>query len=74
MKAIITILIIFFWCLMVPAENWLTYYEESGFKKTPRYQQTIEFARRLDSAAVQVIYRSFGISPQGRELPLLIVD
>jgi len=51
-----------------------TFYEKSGGKRTPRYQETVEYCRLLDSASKQVKYLQFGRSPQGRELPLLIVD
>ncbi|MEJ2049388.1 MAG: M14 family zinc carboxypeptidase, partial [Calditrichota bacterium] len=56
------------------AEDWSTYYEESGFKKTPSYLQTINYCQKLDSASKWIKYTSFGKSPQGRDLPLLIVD
>jgi len=54
--------------------DWLTYYEKSGFLETPRYAQTIEFCRRLDNESKFVKFTDFGLSPQGRQLPLLIVD
>ena len=54
--------------------GWLTYYEKSGFKETPRYKQTVEYCEKLADASPWIKYVSFGISPQGRELPLLIVD
>jgi hypothetical protein len=56
------------------AEDWSTYYEKSGFKKTPNYLQTINNCQKLDSASKWIKYTSFGKSPQGRDLPLLIVD
>jgi len=54
--------------------EWLTYYEKSGYTKTPRYDETIDYCRRLDKASPWVKYTSFGISPQGRELPLVILS
>lgn len=51
-----------------------TYYEKSGYKATPRYAQTAEFCKRLDKASRWVRFTSFGRSPQGRDLPLLVVD
>ena len=56
-----------------PAE-WVTYAEQTDFQKTPRYEQTVDYCRRLADASTMVTYTSFGTSPQGRELPLLIVD
>ncbi|HPK05365.1 MAG TPA: M14 family metallopeptidase [Bacteroidales bacterium] len=54
--------------------NWETYYEKSGFLETPRYEQTVEFCQRLADYSPVVHYTNFGVSPQGRLLPLLIVD
>ncbi|MFQ5584014.1 MAG: M14 family zinc carboxypeptidase, partial [Calditrichia bacterium] len=54
--------------------DWLTYYEKSGYLETPRYPETIEYCKRLDAASDWLKYTSFGMSPQGRELPLVIVD
>ncbi|HPD64080.1 MAG TPA: M14 family metallopeptidase [Bacteroidia bacterium] len=55
-------------------EDWQTFYEKSGFKATPRYDETIEFCKRLDKASDWVYFTSFGKSPEGRDLPLLIID
>ena len=51
-----------------------TYYEKSGYKETPKYEQTIEFCKKLDSASSRVKFISYGKSPQYRDLPLLIAD
>lgn len=51
-----------------------TFYEKSGFKETPRYDKTIRFCKQLAQLSPWVHYTRFGMSPQGRELPLLIVD
>lgn len=66
---------LFAW-LMAPAQEdpWATYYETSGFLQTPRYDQTIEYCKKLDEASPLVKYTTFGTSPQGRKLPLLIID
>lgn len=58
----------------VQADNWDTDYEKSDGTKTPRYDVTIEFCRLMADASPLIHYTSFGVSPQGRELPLLIVD
>src|SRR5512141_1834258 len=55
-------------------DSWLTYYEQSGCTRTPRYDETIAYCRRLASASPWVRYTSFGTSPQGRELPLVILS
>ena len=51
-----------------------TWYEKSGFLETPRYNETIEYSKKLAAASPFIHYTTFGKSPQGRELPLLIVD
>lgn len=56
------------------SDNWLTFYEKSNFKATPRYNETIEYAQKLAANSVYISYHSFGISPQGRDLPLLIFN
>ncbi len=71
MKRIILLLFII---QFVHAGDLETDYERSGFKKTPRYDATVEYCRLLDSAFTTITYTSFGTTPQGRELPLLIAD
>ncbi|HLO01302.1 MAG TPA: M14 family metallopeptidase [Pyrinomonadaceae bacterium] len=55
----------------VPPE-WLTPAEKMDYRQTPRYAETIEYARRLDQASPLIKFQSFGRSGEGRELPLLI--
>lgn len=57
----------------VPPE-WLTKAERTAFRQTPRYDETIAFCRRLAEAADWIDYQSFGTSPEGRELPLVIAS
>src|SRR5512143_915145 len=57
----------------IPAK-WLTYYEKSGYTKTPRYAETMEYCRRLQQASGWVRVTSFGKSPEGRDLPLVILS
>ncbi len=58
-----------------PQENPLeTYYEKSGFKETPRYDKTIRYCKQLAQNSPWVHYTQFGVSLQGRALPLVIVD
>ncbi|HPE87148.1 MAG: M14 family metallopeptidase [Bacteroidales bacterium] len=52
----------------------ITHYESSGYLETPRYNETIAYCKKLDEASDKIFYTSFGVSPQGRALPLLIVD
>lgn len=55
----------------VPAE-WLTHAERTDYRETPAYAETIAYARRLAAASQWIEYREFGISGEGRALPLLI--
>ena len=56
------------------AEDRQTYYEKSGYKATPRYDETIAYCRHLAEVSPQIYYTTYGVSPQGRSLPLLIID
>ncbi|MDR0795428.1 MAG: hypothetical protein LBE79_05135, partial [Tannerella sp.] len=55
-------------------DDLLTYCEQKNYRETPRYAETIEYAKRLAAASPFAYYTTFGQSPQGRDLPLLIVD
>jgi hypothetical protein len=55
-------------------QGWLTEFEKSGYSATPDYEQTLTYLARLDSASQWISLQSFGKTPQGRELPLLIVS
>ena len=54
------------------AAEWRTLSEKTEYRETPRYNETIAFARKLDAASGLIHFRSFGKSGEGRELPLLI--
>jgi murein tripeptide amidase MpaA len=56
------------------AKDWRTDYEKSGMKATPRYDETIAYCKRLDKASPWIRYTTFGKSPQGRDLPLVIAS
>lgn len=55
----------------VPPE-WRTFSEKTDYRETPRYNQTIAFARKLDEASALIRFVSFGKSGEGRELPLMV--
>lgn len=59
--------------LNVPAK-WQTYAEQTDYKKTPGYDETISFSKRLDTASKLISYTSFGKSSEGRDLPLIIAS
>ncbi|MBK6967383.1 MAG: M14 family metallopeptidase [Bacteroidales bacterium] len=56
------------------AQDWKTYYELSDFKKTPGYDETIAYCYRLSEASPIASMKTIGISPQGREIPMMIID
>lgn len=55
-------------------ENWKTKAEETDFTQTSRYNETILYCKKLEQASQAVKFTSFGKSPEGRELPLLILS
>ena len=56
------------------AQDWRTDYEKSGYQQSPPYAQTIAYCKRLAAASPWIHYTTFGTSPQGRDLALLVVD
>ncbi|MGD2109592.1 MAG: M14 family metallopeptidase [Phycisphaerae bacterium] len=57
----------------VPAE-WLTKAEQTAFRETPRYDETMAYARRLASTSEWIDFQSFGTSPEGRDMGLLVAS
>ena len=55
-------------------DKWLTYYEKSGFKATPRYDETIQYCRDLEKASPWIKVTSLGKSPQGRDIIMVIAS
>ena len=55
-------------------KDWQTYAEQTDYRKTPRYAETIDYAHKLDKASDLIAYQSFGTSGEGRDLPLLIAS
>lgn len=58
----------------VPAGAQQTPCERSAGQITPRYDETVAWLRELAETSPQLRMTSFGISPQGRALPLVIAD
>jgi hypothetical protein len=56
------------------ADDYVTHYEASGYTRTPRYAETVDYCRRLAEGSRWLHYTTFGTTPQGRGLPLLIAD
>lgn len=76
MKKSFSFISAFLVCISVNAQDadWLTYYEKSNFLETPRYVETIQYAKKLAEASEFIDYSVFGKSLQNRDLPLLIID
>lgn len=55
-------------------ETFLTDCERSGFIQTPRYNETIAYCQKLADASPMIHYTTFGKSPEGRDLPVMIID
>lgn len=62
------------WLNAFSQKSKLTPYEQSECKTTPRYAQTLEYCHKLESASPYLKIESMGKSPQGRDIPMLIVD
>jgi hypothetical protein len=52
--------------------EWLTHAEKTDYRETPRYDETIAYAKKLAAASPLIRYSSFGQSGEGRALPLLV--
>lgn len=50
------------------AEDWITYFEKTDFLETPRYEETMQYFRKLSDSSGYAKMFSFGTSPQGRAL------
>jgi hypothetical protein len=56
------------------ADDLVTDFERSGGKRTPTYEETLAYLGRLDRASEWIRVSTFGVSPEGRPLPLVVVD
>jgi hypothetical protein len=77
MKTVIRFLLVVMFTVTArahPGSEWMTEFEASGGTKTPRYDETVAYCKRLARASSWVHYTSFGVSPQGRPLPLVILS
>jgi len=56
-------------------DEWLIVSEKTDFRATSDYAETMEFLRKVEAEAPEIIQlTSFGRSAEGRELPLVIVS
>jgi murein tripeptide amidase MpaA len=72
MKSIL--LIIFSVNALLAQVNLKTIFEESGYRSTSDYNKTVDYFKKLASHSKFAELKTFGISPQGRELKYLIVS
>ena len=56
------------------APEWQTKAERTDFRETARYEETMEYCRRLEKASPWIRVTSFGKSGEGRELPLVVAS
>jgi hypothetical protein len=55
-------------------DPWITPAEQSDFARTPRYDETMQWLRRLDEAAPELHMLPIGKSPEGRDLWIVIAS
>lgn len=72
--AFLSIALLFAFNIFAQDDRWQTYFEKSGGVATPDYETTITYCKALADASEMVKHTTFGVSPQGRLLPLLIID
>jgi len=53
-------------------KNWQTFAEQTDYRETPRYAETIAYSQKLDKASDLIFYKSFGKSGEDRDLPLIV--
>ncbi|MCL4708519.1 M14 family metallopeptidase [bacterium] len=61
---------------LIAAQNnpWITPAEKNGFVKTPRFDETVSWLRKLCEAAPELKMISLGASPEGREIWMVIAS
>jgi len=52
--------------------GWQTHAEQTDYRETPRYEETLAYCRKLAAASPQIRLVDFGRSGEGRALPLVI--
>ncbi len=71
----------YLWCAMPtvpaanpPAEDWRTKTEITGYKETPRYEETRAYCHRLADASEFIHLETIGRSPEGRDILAVVVS
>lgn len=60
--------------IVAPDDPWITPAEKSGLVSTPRYEETMQWLRRLCAAAPELKMVSLGKSPEGRDIWMVIAS
>lgn len=60
--------------IVASAADWRTDAEISGYQRTPPHAESLAWLRRLADASAQLRVESFGTSPEGRELVVVIAS
>ena len=55
-------------------QYWLSPTEKSDFHQTPRYDETMEYLRKLGKGSPWIYVTTFGKTAEGRSIPLVIVS
>lgn len=58
----------------VNTDEYLVLSEKTDFRKTPKFDETRDFFRRLELVSPMIHNSSFGTSPLGHELSLVVID
>ncbi|MCI0447102.1 M14 family metallopeptidase [bacterium] len=56
------------------SNEWLIRAERTSFQETSRYDETVDYCKKLMAASPWIHYTTFGKSPEGRDLPLVIAS
>ncbi|GAB4327511.1 MAG: M14 family metallopeptidase [Candidatus Zixiibacteriota bacterium] len=60
--------------LVARSQNFATVAEQTGYRLTASYDETVDYARRLADASEWVHLDTFGVTPQGRPMIVMIVS
>ena len=55
-------------------DEWQTHAERTNYEETGRYDEVVGLCQRLAASSPYAHYTNFGVSAEGRELPLLILS
>ena len=55
-------------------EDFLTPFEQSDYLTTPRFKETMEYFHQLAKLSKWIHLTTFGTTPEGRNLPLIILS